>query len=133
MSCAGAPPDFRIHSDDTQRRRAWLALFLLVPVPSIGTTAAFFLWPGTAIGNALFGAAKIWIMLLPLAWLLMIDRKPLSWSPTRRGGFLPAIVSGVLIALVIFVGATIARRMGLIDAGMVSERAARTGDRKSVV
>ena len=127
MSFAGSRPEFRIPSDQNERRRAWLALLLLVPIPSIGTTAAFFLWPGTAIGNALFVTAKSWIVLLPLAWLLLIDRKPLSWSPARRGGFGPAIVSGVLIAGIIFVAATIARRTGLIDPAMVSERAARTG------
>jgi membrane protease YdiL (CAAX protease family) len=127
VSCAGSRPEFRIQSDENQRRRAWLALLMLVPAPSIGTVAAFFLWPGSAIGYGLFVAAKFWLVLFPLAWSLLIDRQPLSWSPARRAGFGPAIVSGVLIACVIFAAATVARRVGLLDSEMIAERAARTG------
>jgi hypothetical protein len=108
-------------------RQALLALVLLVPVPSLGTAAAMFWWPELTIGKAIFFAAKVWLVALPLVWRLMVDREPLSWSPARHGGFGVAIASGVLISLVIFLAYALAMRLGAIDASLVSERAAKTG------
>ena len=48
------------------RRSAWLALALLAPVPSIGVTAALVVAPGP-VGQAVFTACKVWLLLLPTA------------------------------------------------------------------
>ena len=68
-------------------QRALIALLLLVPAASIGTAASMFWWPELALGKAVFVACKLWLVLLPLVWLRVVDREPLSWSPPRRGGF----------------------------------------------
>jgi uncharacterized protein len=106
---------------------ASLALLLLVPVPSLGIAAAMFWWPELVLGKTFFLFSKIWLVLLPLVWLKAVDREPLSWSPPKRGGFKMASTLGLLIALAIFGAFAIARAGGAIDAGMVAERAARTG------
>jgi hypothetical protein len=111
-----------------------MALLLLVPAPSIGTAAATFWWPELALGKVVFAVSKLWLVLLPLVWLRFVDRAPLSWSPPRRGGFGVGTALGLAIALGIFAAFAIARHFGAIDAGMVAERAARTGltDRDSI-
>lgn len=86
-----------------------------------------FWWPELTLGKAIFFAAKVWLVLLPLVWRLLVDREPLSWSPARHGGFGLAIASGVLIALVIFGAYALMMRWGAIDASQVAERAAKTG------
>ena len=109
------------------KRRALIALSLLVPLPSIGTAAALFLWPETAAGKAVFIAAKVWIALLPLIWLKVVDREPLSWSPPRRGGFGTAAALSLAIAVLIFAALAVTRHFGAIDAAMVANCAAKTG------
>ncbi len=86
-----------------------------------------FWWPELTLGKAIFFAAKVWLVLLPLVWRLLVDREPLSWSPARHGGFGLAIASGVLIALVIFGAYALMMHWGAIDASQVAERAAKTG------
>jgi len=108
-------------------QRALIALLLLMPVPSIGTAAATFWWPELALGKVVFAVSKLWLVLLPLVWLRLVDRAPLSWSPSRRGGFGVGAALGLAIALGIFAAFALARHFGAIDAGMVAERAARTG------
>jgi hypothetical protein len=108
-------------------QRALIALLLLVPAPSVGTAASMFWWPELALGKVVFGVSKLWLVLLPLIWLRVVDREPLSWSPPRRGGFGVGAALGLTIALGIFAGFTLAWHFGAIDAGMVAERAARTG------
>ena len=69
----------------TSRRRSLVALLLLAPVPTIGIAAALIFWPGP-IGRAVFTAAKIWLLLLPVTWHLSVDKGKLGWSPPRNGG-----------------------------------------------
>lgn len=108
-------------------RRALVALALLVPAPSVGTAAAMFWWPELPMGKAIFFGAKLWLVLLPLGWRLLVDRERVSLSPARHGGFGIAVVAGVLISVAIFVAYALAMRMGLIDATAVADRAAKTG------
>lgn len=83
----------------TDRARAALALTLLVPVPSLGI-AAVVAWPG-AVGNAVFVGAKAWVLLLPLAWLVFVEkRRPAVPRPSARG-LGPACASGAAIFLAI--------------------------------
>ena len=114
-------------SEAPLKRHALFALALLVPAPSLGAAAAMFWWPELAAGKSIFFAAKVWLVMLPLVWRLMVDRERLSWSPVRRGGFGVAVASGVLISLIIFVAYALADRWGAIDASSVADRAAKTG------
>ena len=109
------------------RRGAWVALLLLVPMPSIGTAAALFWWPEVAAGKVSFIAAKIWIVLLPLIWLKVVDRGRLSWSPPRHGGFGVAAALGLAIAALIFITFAVTWRWDAINTAMVADRAAKTG------
>ncbi len=113
-------------SERRARGRALLALALLVPVPTLGALAGMVWLPGTRVGAGLFAFAKVWILALPLAWHVAVDRAPLSLSPARRGGFGMAVGSGIAISLVIL--AVFAGWGGrLIDAAILRERVAAMG------
>ena len=83
----------------TQRRRALLALLLLVPAPSAGTLAAMVFFPGSATGQWVFTFSKFWLFLFPVVWLKLVDRGRFSLSPIRNGGWVAGLVSGVLLSL----------------------------------
>ena len=85
------------HSPSDRRRAAW-ALALLVPAPTLGTLAAFVVWPGP-VGQVLYALAKIWIAALPLVWRLRVDRQRLSLSPLGRSRILPGLAVGILLGL----------------------------------
>jgi hypothetical protein len=114
-------------SQKRERQRALWGLALLLPAPSIGVAASLLLWPETAAGRAIFIASKLWILLLPLCWLLFVDRRPMSWSRPRRGGFGMAATSGILIAGTILGIYAIALEYGFVDPQTISIRATRTG------
>jgi membrane protease YdiL (CAAX protease family) len=86
------------------RRRSIRALALLVPVPTIGTLAAFVLAPGP-VGQAIYFGCKLWIAALPLVWRLYVDREGVSLSPLapeRRGrGLLTGIALGLVLGGII--------------------------------
>lgn len=109
------------------RKRAFLALLLLLPVPSIGTAASLVWWADLSAGKAIFIAGKIWIALLPVIWLVWVDRGRLSWSPPRKGGFAMGAGLGTAIAGIVFGTYFAAKAAGLIDDDQVAEQAAKTG------
>jgi uncharacterized protein len=111
----------------TGKARSLVALLLLVPAPSVGAAAALFWWPEHPIGKVLFLAAKIWMVLLPLIWLLVVDRSRLSWSPATQGGFKIAAVTGLGIAAIIFGAYAMVLKLGVMEVNLITERAARTG------
>lgn len=116
---ADAPP---------KHNHALLALLLLVPAPTIGVIAAMLLpaTSGTPLGQGVYMASKLWLVALPAAWWLWIDRGRLSLSPPRKGGFGVGITLGVIIAGAIFgVYHLVGREM--IDPQMVRESAERSG------
>lgn len=80
------------------RNRAILALLLLVPAPSIGTLFGMVICPNSLAGALIFGASKVWLFGLPLIWLRFVDRTPFSFSPSRHGGFLMGILTGLAIS-----------------------------------
>lgn len=88
-------------SSPQSARRALLALLLIVPAPSIGSLMAFMIAPGTTIGSLAYALGKTVLYVLPVIWLLLIDRQRLSWSKPLRGGF------GVAAALGLAIGAAI--------------------------
>lgn len=87
----------------SERSRAALALGLLVPAPTLGALAAFVIAPG-AVGQVLYGAAKLWIALLPLVWVLAIERErpKLRFAPARPCA--RAWCEGLVVGLVLSAG-----------------------------
>lgn len=116
-----------MRSADAVRNRALWALLLLLPAPSIGTAASLLFWPETLAGKALFVVCKLWIISLPLGWLLLVDRERISWSRPRHDGFTIALVSGLVISAVVIATYFEALRFGLIDPKTIAESTAKTG------
>lgn len=102
------------------KRSAGLALLLLVPAASIGPLAAMLLEAtrGSPVGQAIYVLCKAWIAVLPVLWLVLVDKGRLSWSPPRRGGFAVAAGLGVLISAVIVLA------YWLLGDRLIDERAA---------
>lgn len=111
----------------SSRLRSAMALVLLLPVPSLGTAASMFWWPGTSLGKGLFVFSKVWVAALPLVWLLWVERGRLSWSPPRQGGFGLSALLGLLIAGTIFGLYALTQALGWIDPVQVAQRASQTG------
>jgi membrane protease YdiL (CAAX protease family) len=88
----------------TNRRRALIALLLVAPVPSLGVLMAMVVAPGP-VGKALFTTAKIWLLVFPAAWYLLVEKGKLSWSPPHRGGLAIGAASGAVVAGIIVAGA----------------------------
>jgi membrane protease YdiL (CAAX protease family) len=86
------------------RRRAVLALALLAPAPSLGIWAAMVAAPG-AMGKAVFFIAKLWLLIFPAAWYLLVEKGKPSWSPPLRGGMVAGALSGLILAAAIIIGA----------------------------
>lgn len=85
------------------RRRALLALALLVPVPSIAVLVAVPDASGeTPLAADLFYVvSKLWLVALPLAWRHFVDRRPPSLSPTTRRHLALGAGLGLLLCAVI--------------------------------
>lgn len=112
-------------------RRALLALLLVVPAPSVGVIVALLVAPGI-VGQSVYAFCKLWMIAVPLLWWLRVDRRPISWSPLRRGGLAFGALSGISIAGVVLGGyALLGER--LIDPDLMREVAAGNGlNRKPV-
>jgi membrane protease YdiL (CAAX protease family) len=100
---------------------------LLVPFPSLGVAASMFWWPGSVLGQALFVLGKVWVVLLPLAWLFWVEQGRVGWSPPRLGGFGTAVLLGLVLAAFILLAYGVVHRLGWIDPGQVADRARQTG------
>lgn len=114
-------------AETVARRRAWLALLLLVPAPSLGAAAGMFWWPGTVLGKGIFLASKLWLVVFPVLWWRWVERGAWSWSPARKGGFGLAVASGLLISLAILAVYGLTRKLGWLDPALVVERSKQTG------
>jgi CAAX protease family protein len=90
----------------SERRRAWIALGLLVPAPTLGALAAFIVAPGP-IGQAVYALCKLWILALPLVWQFGLERGRLSLSPLARDVRARALGEGLVLGA-LFVGAVLA-------------------------
>lgn len=89
-------------SSSRPRVSAAFALLLLAPVPTIGVVAALHAAPGPA-GQAVFAVAKLWLLLFPAAWYLVIERGRPGWSPPARGGLRVGAAVGVAMAAAMLV------------------------------
>lgn len=120
------PPDTPTFSTN-DRRMAWVALLLLVPIPSLGTMAGMVWWPENGVGQIIFGISKVWIVLLPLMWRKFVEKHPMSLSPAKNGGWASALMTGTAIAILIWGAFLGVRHLGWVDEDMVRESAQRTG------
>jgi len=109
----------------THHRRALLALLLIIPAPCLSGLIGLVAGKG-ALAVAFWAGAKVWMAVLPLVWLRLVDRKPLSWSRPERGGFGVSALSGLLIAAVIAV-AYLVVGAHWIDPAAAREAFAKTG------
>ncbi|UBF24658.1 CPBP family intramembrane metalloprotease [Kovacikia minuta CCNUW1] len=83
------------------RRCALLALLLLVPASSVGAIMALMVAPG-AIGQAVLVVTKIWMLLLPLIWLVWSDREKIRIpKPGVRELFDGAIVGALMFTTIL--------------------------------
>ena len=98
------PSDNVVNESIAHRRRALTALLLIAPIPSLGVIMAMVVAPG-AIGKTIFTAAKIWLLVFPAAWYLLVEKGRRSWSPPHRRGLAIGAASGAVIAGIIVIGA----------------------------
>ncbi len=96
-----------------------------MPVPSIGVLMGMVIAPNF-IGKVIFFISKIWILLLPLLWHVFVDKRKLSLSIPKRGGFVVAALLGIVISFMIL---ALYFTMGryLIEPKMVKDMAAKLG------
>lgn len=105
------------------RGLALLALLLSVPIPTLGTYTAMVAFPDAAWAKVLFFVAKLWMLAVPVLWLLWVAKtKPRlpRWSNVGMGA---AHVTGVLIFVVIL-GAYLGFAHRWVDFGAMRERIA---------
>lgn len=102
------------------RFRAFVALCLIAPAPSVGVLLGLTL-EKSGIGIVLWGLAKVWLLGLPLIWHLFIDKEALSLSRPRLGGFGVGALLGVLISAII-VGAYFAFGRSSIDPNVLRQK-----------
>ena len=85
------------------RMSAVLALLLLVPAPSLGVYIAMMAAQGQPLGWTAYALCKVWIIALPVLWLVFVDKGKLSLSPVRQGGLRFGLGLGALMLLAILV------------------------------
>jgi membrane protease YdiL (CAAX protease family) len=56
--------------------------------------------PGS-VGQWVFVIAKIWLLVFPALWYLVVERGRVSWSPPRHGGLGVGMVLGLVMSAVI--------------------------------
>ncbi len=100
------------------RRKAWLALWLILPAPLIGIIASLYLPPvgELQVGQAVWFIMKVWLILMPVLWILYIEQKRLSFSKTNRQG----IIAGCFWAIP--VGGIILGVYGLFGNALIDDQ-----------
>jgi CAAX protease family protein len=88
-------------SDSKARAQAAAALAAIVPAPTLGLVAALYVWPDTALGQIVYAALKLWLILLPVVWVVLVDRRRPRLVRPRRPGMAAGVVTGVVILAVI--------------------------------
>lgn len=107
------------------RRLSLIALALLVPVPTIGVVIAMWLYPGPD-GQAVYGIGKVWLLLLPAAWLVWVDRERIGFIKPSAKSLMVGLGLGVAIFGVL-VGGYYTVGQDLVDRERLLEAVARNG------
>jgi membrane protease YdiL (CAAX protease family) len=85
----------------TFNKYALIALCLLAPVPTLGVWFAAFS-DNPQLGSFIWSAAKVILLLGPIAWWILVQREPLKLPVIKVEGLLIGLISGAVLALVIF-------------------------------
>ena len=79
-------------------QKSLLALVLILPAPIIGVLCSFYV---PSLGKVVWVVAKVWLIILPVFWLLYIDRGKLSWSPVNNRGVLAGLIWSIPVSAAI--------------------------------
>jgi uncharacterized protein len=116
-------------SSPVRNRNALLALLLVVPVASFGVTISLFIAPGP-VGQLVFSACKLWMLVLPGVWFLWRDREvrrnPYKFSRPKHRESLMGLTLGILMFAAI-IGAYWQFGRQWIDVAEVREKAQQVG------
>ncbi len=102
-------------------RHAWLALLLLVPAPTLGVLCAMFWMPDTLLGKACYQLAKLWILVLPILWLIFIEGVRPSLPRWSWNGLTAGFITG-LLTLITIIGAWELFAQGMVDVSIFREK-----------
>jgi hypothetical protein len=105
----------------TATGRSALALLLLVPAPTIGVLCAMFLFPDTWYGQSIHLFAKVWLLTLPLIWIMFVERGRLRLPKLQWQGMPAGIISGLAI-LGVIIGAWELFAHSMVDVSMFQEK-----------
>lgn len=108
-----------------EKARAALALALLVPFPTLGLRAVFDYWPDRALGQIVFAVFKLWLLAMPVLWLLLIERRRPRIPRLRRDGMVAGVATGIGMLAVILGAYWLFR--GWIDADAMALQIAAVG------
>lgn len=108
------------------RKKAILALLLLVPVPSIGVFSAMVLFPNSPTGAGIFTLCKLWLFAFPALWYKFAEKGKFSLSPPKEGGFGMGFFTGILISAAILLFYIIAGSK-LLDRSMIMDKVSNMG------
>ncbi len=97
---------------EEERRRAWIAILLIAPIPSFNLLFSQYSGDGPLV-QAGFVLSKVWLLALPLWWYLKLEGKPISWSLPTQGGW------GVAAALGLGMGGVILAAWFIIGVRMI--------------
>lgn len=78
------------------KKKATLALLLLVPAASIGVAMAVFIAPGT-LGQAVFALSKIWLFAFPGVWFFWLEKGKLKVTLPKLRESLVGIALGLVM------------------------------------
>src|SRR5688500_13742293 len=80
--------------------RAWAALFLLVPCPSLGILSEMVWFPG-ALGLSILALGKVWLLAFPMVWTVAVEGQRLRWPRFTTRGLGLGLITGLVGALVV--------------------------------
>lgn len=104
---------------------ALLALLLIVPAQMIGTLMSLVIAPGT-IGQTVLFLTKSWMLLLPIAWFLWVDRQPVSVPKPGQRELIAGTILGLAMGTIILAAYWLIGRHW-IDSAEVRREAQRVG------
>jgi membrane protease YdiL (CAAX protease family) len=107
------------------RRSAVLALLLLLPAPTIGVSMMLLVFPEGSIGKIIQAIMKVWLLILPVAWWILIDKQKASFPKPSLKGMGAGVGTGVFI-FAAMIGAFFLFR-SQIDVTTMQEKAKATG------
>ena len=81
-------------------RKPWLALLLIIPIPTLSVLFSLEVAQGLA-GGIVFVLSKVWMLALPLWWYLRFEKRPRSWSQPTNGGWAMGAGMGLGMSAVI--------------------------------